>query len=368
MPEASRATKIEESVGAPRAGRTAFGISAVEKRLRIAVVGCGAIARSFHVPALVARREARDHLVLVDLDRSRAEALRDETGVGEVRTSHAEALEGLDGAIVAVPAEFHGEVTAALLRAGVPVLCEKPLAHSFQEASMLVEESHRTDTPLGVNNVRRFFPAIRAVREWIRSGRSGPLRRIEIYDGEPFEWPLASGSAFGRGGTGKGVLLDLGAHVLDMIYWWLGERPRITCYLDDSMGGSEAVARVEFEGSGYSGVVQVSWLSRLSNTFRVEAERETLTGEIRAWDRVTSIRPDGSERKVPLRPEIPSYRELKHHVIGAFLGALCEGKEMAVPGAEVLPSIEMIDECYSRRRRFPMPWHDVVEEVRNVVA
>lgn len=331
-------------------------------------MGCGAIAQSFHLPALASTPGVADRLIVVDRDPGRAEAAKREFRADRAATDHREILDEADGAIVAVPQEFHAAVAADFLRAGVPVLCEKPLASTLEEASSLVEEADAAGTVLAVNNNRRFFPAVRATREWIRSGRPGRIRRIEIRKGSRFNWPLAGGSTFGRGGTGKGVLQDLGAHALDMLCWWLGERPRITQYLDDAMGGSEAVARIEFAGDGYDGVVQLSWLHRLSNTFRIEGDEETVAGGIRAWDAIQLTGRGRRPRKLKLRAEVPSFAEVKTHVIRNFLGAVRGECQPAVPAKEVLPSIAMIDECYGRRRRFPMPWFDTVPQTSDVAV
>jgi predicted dehydrogenase len=338
----------------------------IEAPLRIVVVGCGAIARSFHLPALASIPGVADRLTVVDRDLARAEAVQREFRATRAATDHREVLHEADGAIVAVPQEFHAQVTLDFLRAGIPVLCEKPLATTLAEASALVQEADSAGTVLAVNNTRRVYPAARATWEWIRSGRAGRIRRIEAYEGDRFGWPLASGSSFGRGGTGKGVLQDVGAHTLDMICWWLGERPKITRYLDDAMGGSEAVARVEFAGDDYDGVVYLSWLNRLSNTFRVEGEEETLEGKIRAWDAIQLSGRDRRFRKLRLRPEMASFADVNTYVIGRFLGAVRGKGAPAVTAKEVLPSIGMIEECYGRRQRFAMPWVDTAREISNV--
>jgi predicted dehydrogenase len=330
---------------------------------RIVVVGCGAIARAFHLPALAGVPGVMERLILADRDAGRVESARQAFGAHRAITDHRDALSAVDAAIIAVPQEFHAAVAREFLQAGIPVLCEKPLATTLAEATDLVATAGATGTVLAVNNTRRFYPSARAVREWIRSGRAGRIRRVEVYEGDSFGWPLASGTAFGRGGTGKGVLQDTGAHTLDMICWWLGERPEIIRYLDDAMGGSEAEARVELS----IGTVHLSWLNRLSNTFRVEGERETLEGRILAWDQLR-VTAGGRARQMKLRPDVPSFAQLNAHVIADFLSAVRGDGPPAVPGRDVLPSIGMIEECYSRRQRFAMPWHDTVQEVRNVVA
>jgi predicted dehydrogenase len=338
----------------------------IEAPLRIVVVGCGAIARAFHLPALASIAGVADRVTVVDRDLGRAQAAQREFRANRAATDHREVLHEADAAIVAVPQEFHAQVTLDFLRAGVPVLCEKPLATTLAEASALVQEADAAGTVLAVNNTRRAYPAARATWEWIRSGRAGRIRRIEAYEGDRFGWPLASGSTFGRCGTGKGVLQDVGAHTLDMICWWLGERPRITRYLDDAMGGSEATARIEFAGDGYDGVVHLSWLNRLSNTFRVEGQQETLEGKIRAWDAIQLSGPGQHSRQLRLRPEVESFDEVNTYVIRRFLGAVRGEGTPAVTAEEVLPSIGMIEECYGRRQRFAMPWLDTLREVANV--
>lgn len=336
---------------------------------RIVVVGCGAIATAFHLPALKAVPGVMERLTLADRDAGRVESARQAFGAQRAVTDHREVLADVDAAIVAVPQEFHADVAREFLQAGVSVLCEKPLATTLAEAAALVAAAEATGAVLAVNNTRRLYPSARAVREWIRSGRAGEIRKIEVYEGDCFGWPLASGTAFGRAGTRKGVLQDTGAHTLDMICWWLGERPRITCYLDDAMGGSEAEARVEFAGAagGYVGTVHLSWLNRLSNAFRVEGEQETLEGRILAWDELR-LTAGGRARPMKLRPDVPSFAQLNAHLIASFLGAVRGEGSPAVAGRDVLDSIGMIEECYGRRQRFAMPWHDTAEEVRDVVS
>ncbi len=332
--------------------------------VRVAVVGCGAIARAFHLPALASMPAVAPGVIVVDPDRARADAVQRQFAASRAATDYRQVLHEVDAAIVAVPQEFHADVAMDFLRAGIPVLCEKPLATTLKEARALVAQADAAGTVLAVNNTHRFYPAARAAREWIQSGRLGRIRRIEVYEVDRLVgWPLAGGSTFGRAGTGKGALQDVGAHTLDMICWWVGTPPSITRYVDDAMGGSEAVARVEFAGDGYDGVAHLSWLSRLSNTFRIEGELETLEARILAWDAIRVIPNGGRPRRVRLHRDVRSFAQLNRHVIANFLGSVGGACQPAVPGREVLPSIAMIEECYERRQRFPMPWFDTMTEL-----
>lgn len=326
-------------------------------RPAIAVIGCGAIARSFHLPALARASKRLGRIVLVDRDEEQAQTLAAEFAAQGTATNHREVLEQADGAIIAVPPEHHARIVLDFLSAGVPVLCEKPLAISSEEATELVAAASATGVPLAVNNNRRLFPGLQYVRDLMAGGNLGHVRRIEIFDGAPFGWPLASGSMFGRPGGQKGVLQDIGAHVLDTVCWWLGRKPTVLRFRDDSLGGTEAVARLEFEFDGGTGLAHLSWLSNLSNAFSVAGERGIVRGAIAAWDRVTLSDPQsGSDRSIRLRPGVPNPLAVRDHMIDNFLDVVSGEASPLVSGEDVIPSLELIGDCYRGREPFDMPW------------
>src|SRR5262249_51451406 len=94
--------------------------------LRIALVGCGAIAKSLHLPVL-AGHEGITLVALVDRDVARAGDLARGYGVSAVLPS-IKALDArsFDAAIVATPPQHHAPATIDLLRRGLHVLVEKP--------------------------------------------------------------------------------------------------------------------------------------------------------------------------------------------------------------------------------------------------
>jgi predicted dehydrogenase len=324
------------------------------------VIGCGAIARSAHVPALAQRREIRERAVLVDHDRARAQALAAEFGIPTTATDYREVLGSVSGAVIALPHQLHFPVALDCLRAGVHVLCEKPLATTGAEAARLVAASRRARVGLAVNHIRRLFPPSQKVRELLRNGTIGAVRFIGYYDGAKYDWPTASGYAFGRRSGGKGVLFDIGAHVLDLICWWLGQVPRITDYVDESFGGSEAVAKVSFsdQPGTLRGEIHLSWLAKLANGFRIEGERGTITGSLFDWDRLELTSSTGHRTSIALDTGVRTIADIAPLILQNFLGVIAGEEVPLIPAREVVPSITLIEECYARRRRFAMPWHD----------
>lgn len=336
-----------------------------EDSLRIAVIGCGAIAESFHLPALAKHPDVLKHLVLVDPNTERATEIARNFGVERIAERHDEILAKIDGAVVTAPHHLHFRIARDCLNAGVHTLCEKPLAESPNEARELADLADENGIRLAVNNTRRLYPSSRRIREIIQKADLGEIHRLVIYEGEKMSWPAATGFYFGLMGSGKGVLLDRGAHVLDLICWWLGARPEIDSYYDDSFGGSEAVANISFRLGNCRGDVYLSWLSLYPNTFRIEGERGAL--EVGTYELASFIREDTSGRrcKVRLHSDIKAVSDFGKIIINDFLEVLRSGKEPIVNGRDVLPGLEMLDECYSRRQRFSMPWHENYE-VANV--
>ncbi len=329
----------------------------------LALVGCGAIADSFHLPALARHPGILSKLVLVDPAIDRARALADKYAVGATSAQLDEVLGSVEGAIVAVPARYHRRVALACLERGVHVLCEKPLCENAADARELVAAAEASGVALAVNQTRRLFPSSREIRERIEAGEIGELRAIEYVHGEPFDWPAASDSYFGARSGGKGVLLDTGAHIVDLVCFWLGGLPRLTSYRDDSYGGTEAVAELSVEHEGCTGRVRLSWLSKLRNAYRIQGTRGSIEGGSYEWASYTLRLDGGPARKIQTAEKLRSVEDLAGARLDTFVAVVCDGAEPIVPGRDVLPGIETIEACYARRARFELPWHEACQRL-----
>ncbi len=112
-------------------------------RLRIGVLGLGAVTQSVHLPLLL-RRWAEFHVVAVaDLSAERASQVADRYGIADVSTSREELIAAhtsgrcpLDAVLVATSGT-HGADVLALAEAGLAVFCEKPLALAEAEISRI---------------------------------------------------------------------------------------------------------------------------------------------------------------------------------------------------------------------------------------
>ena len=329
----------------------------------IAIIGCGAIAESFHLPALARHPTVRKNLILVDRNLERAQALAARYDVEAYCRDYQEILKKIDGAVIAVPHALHYEISLDCVRSGVHVLCEKPLAESIVHLNEIVTEAKRVGVAVAVNNNRRLFPSFRKVQQLIASGEIGSTRHLEICHGEKFDWPSATASYFGAHSSGKGVLLDIGAHVLDVACWWLGGKPRLISYADDSFGGAEAVERLSFEHGTCRGEVHLSWLTKLKNLYRVHGEFATIEVGIYDWRSVSVVSRTGKPVRIRTNSGQHKFSDLANVVLDNFLDVIRYGHKPLVTAHDVAGSIELINECYSARSRFQIPWHDTLERI-----
>jgi len=317
---------------------------------RIALIGCGAVAEAFYVPALRKRPELARSLVVVDPDRSRAEALRAGLGAEAAVTDYREVLDRLAGALVLTPHHLHTPITLELARHGVAVLCEKPLADTAAEVDAIVQAGLAHNVPVLVNQTRRLFPAAREVRKLIAAGALGELREIHYELGAPFDWPAATPAYF-RGG--RGVLFDTGVHVVDLVCWWLGGEPEVVDYADDSRGGTEAVARLKLQLHGVEAHIHLSWLTKLRNAYRIVGSKGRIEGG--AYD-LASFELNGRKRRAGRGWRV--YEDFVAVLLDNFVEVIAGRAEPLVSAADVRPAIAVIDACYARRKTLAEPWHD----------
>ncbi|MCW3843122.1 Gfo/Idh/MocA family oxidoreductase [Micromonospora yasonensis] len=150
------------------------------KRIRIAVAGLGVIARTVHLPLLQRRADLFEVVALSDLSPARLAELGDRYGVEPPRR-HTDAAEmvgagGCDAVLLATSGS-HGDLAAAALRQGLPVLCEKPLAYTLAEADRLAD----ADAALMVGYMKQYDPAVtEAARLLDGLGGAAAVHAVEV--------------------------------------------------------------------------------------------------------------------------------------------------------------------------------------------
>ncbi len=75
----------------------------------------------------------------------------------------------------------HHKPTMELLRAGIPVLGEKPISNEIPKAREVVALAKKKNLPYGVNLNHRFTPAARRAKEWLNADRCGEINQINMF-------------------------------------------------------------------------------------------------------------------------------------------------------------------------------------------
>ena len=195
-------------------------------KLRLALIGCGRIAR------LHCERVANDGratiTALFDPEPGAAEALQREAARSAVVSPSFEELltaGGVDAAVIASPTHLHFEQATALLARKIPTLCEKPLARTRAEISGLIEQSQTGGVLLSVAYQRRTWANYCALRQLVRSGEFGPVRAVVSHNVENWHSTI--------GGTWRddpqmnpgGFIGDAGSHKIDAVFNVTGLEP-----------------------------------------------------------------------------------------------------------------------------------------------
>lgn len=139
-------------------------------RLKIGIIGCGAIAQIQHLPNLRRRDDLFAIHALCDLSAGLLEALGTEYGVPPERRflDYHRLVESDVDAVIVCPAGSHAPPTIAAARAGKHVFVEKPMCYHVWEAKAMVEAAQRAGVVLQVGYMKRHDPGYLYGRERVR--------------------------------------------------------------------------------------------------------------------------------------------------------------------------------------------------------
>ena len=152
------------------------------------------------------------------------------------------------------PNDAHAAPCIAAAQAGKHILCEKPLARDAKEAARMLEAVTRAGVKHMVAFNYRFVPALRQAREWIEAGLLGEIYHFRAVYLQ--EWIIDPN--FGmiwrldKKQAGSGALGDLGAHIIDLARWLVGEPAKVS-----AMTRTFIKQRPLGDGSGQMGEVTV---------------------------------------------------------------------------------------------------------------
>lgn len=188
------------------------------------IAGCGWVARDFVAPAIQASANGR-LVALYDPDPVSRHRIQLATGLAAGSELAAFlATPGLGAVYVAAPNHAHRPLVEAAAAAGLPVLCEKPMATTMADAEAMVDACVRAGVRYATGFDQRFHAAHRSLAGLIAEGRLGTVTAVRIVYAcwMPADWARDNWRIDPRR-AGGGALMDLAPHGLDLTAYLLGE-------------------------------------------------------------------------------------------------------------------------------------------------
>lgn len=330
-------------------------------KLRLGLIGCGAVAEISHLPT-VAESDKAQVVALVDKQVSRAEQLAQKFNVPFVTDDYTRVFDKVDAVIIALPNTMHAPVSIEFLKRGIHALVEKPMALSAAECDAMLEAARSGKATLAVGLVRRFLHAHQLAKRLISNGLLGKIESFDVREGFIYDWPVASDFPF-RKESGGGVLADIGAHTLDTILWWLGDYQSFE-YFDDNTGGVEADCQIHLKmKSGAEGIVELSRTRKLKDTAVIRGEKAAI--EVNMFDSRITLQPSGADVKVigaavdSQHVDLNTSRSYEDALVAQlkdWIEAIRNKQSPCITGEEARRSVALIEACHKQRKAFEMPW------------
>jgi predicted dehydrogenase len=194
------------------------------ERIRYAVVGAGNIAEIAALPAFEHARDNSELVGIVGDDPDKRQSLGAKYRVATAPYTELESLlarEHVQAVYVAVPNTFHRPFVERAAKAGVHVLCEKPMATTSDDCHAMIDACDAAGVHLMIAYRLHFEAAnLEAVR-LVRSGALGEPR----YFSAVFSQQVREGDIRTRAETGGGALFDMGVYCVNAARYLFGVEP-----------------------------------------------------------------------------------------------------------------------------------------------
>jgi len=223
--------------------------------LRLAIIGYGMAGRAIH--AHLARKAGLTVTAIVVRDqRRRQQAAADWPGVRILDdVDELVDLRGVfDVAVIASPTSLHAEHAAKLARAGIPFVIDKPMGVDAFEARAIMAEAAKHDTPFTVFHNRRWDSEQLTLEKTLRRGDLGEVHTFERR-WERFR-PVPKRRWREDDVVGGGLLLDLGAHLVDSATILFGPPRSVTAHIREITTAADDDILLVLEHDAGGGVAQ----------------------------------------------------------------------------------------------------------------
>lgn len=191
-------------------------------KLRFAIVGCGRIAER-HAEHITKQAQL---VAVCDTKEDRRKLFSEKYGCKTYANIDdlLKQEKNIDLVAICSPNGLHAEHTVKVLRAGINVLCEKPMATNVSDCQLMINEAEKAKKQLFIVKQNRFNAPIAALKKAIDEGKLGKIINVQLncfwnrndkyY--ETSDWK-------GKKNLDGGTLFTQFSHFIDLLYWMVGD-------------------------------------------------------------------------------------------------------------------------------------------------
>ncbi len=324
-------------------------------KVRVAVIGCGSIAKNRHLIEYRANQQV-DIVAVCDIVEERAKQTA-ELHEAKAYTDYKQLLneEDIDAVSVCLPNYLHAPVSIAALEAGCHVLCEKPMATSKEEAEEMIQAAEKNNRKLMIGHNQRFVPSHQKAKQLIESGELGKIYsfRTTFGHGGPEGWSADGVDSwfFKKNEAFVGAMGDLGVHKADLMRYLLNEEfVEVAAFVETSAKEKATVddnaTLVMKSESGIIGTLAASW------AYNAKEDNSTV---IFAENAVVRLEDDPNYSMIVqyTNGEVVKYElggiqsneeggQTTSHVIDHFIKSITANQQPLIDGYEGMKSLNVI--------------------------
>ena len=314
--------------------------------MKVAVIGAGAMGRNH--ARVYAELPGVEMVGVADADAAVAQSVARRHG-GHPYAEYTRLLDELkpDAVTIAVPTVEHFAVAMQVIRRGIHLLIEKPIAYTVEEGERITATARDAGVQLMVGHIERFNPAVIDLKERLAQGELGRVFQIDARRQGPF--PARVGDV--------GVVIDLAVHDLDIMrYISNAEITRVYAETERRIHSTheDLVSGLIRLDNGAVGTLAINWLTPTKiRELYVTGERgmfyvnyltqdlclyENATASGGDWDALRMLRgvSEGRMIRYVVAKQEPLRAELE-----AFVAAVREGVPVPVTGADGLKALAL---------------------------
>jgi predicted dehydrogenase len=330
----------------------------MSKKVRLGIIGLGNMGLAHAANIAAGKVPGLELAAASDTNLGKVDRFPGVRAFGSLDEMAASGL--VDAVLIATPHFQHTSLGVRALEAGLHVLVEKPISVHKADAERLIAAHSRKDLVFAAVFNQRTDPYYLRLREMIRGGELGEVRRISwtITDWFRTEHYYSSGTWRATwAGEGGGILLNQCPHNLDLLQWLFGQPRRVRAFCGfgryhDIEVEDDVTAYLEFP-NGATGVLTASTgESPGTNRLEVAAEngRIVYEGDRLVFTRNASPMTEFSRTAKASfdRPKTaesvdtyPDHGEQHLGILRNFAAAILEGAPLVAPGEEGLASLEL---------------------------